>query len=65
MGWCVCVCIYIYIYYTNTHTLASGHNVRVFTNDLGDQDSIAGCVMPKTQKMVLDVSLLNTQDYKV
>ena len=30
-----------------------------------DQGSIPGCVIPKTQKMVLDVTLLNTQYYKV
>ena len=39
--------------------------VRVFANGLGDLDSIPGRVMPKTQKMVLDASLLNTQRYKV
>ena len=33
---------------------------RVFTNGLGDQGSIPGRVIPKTQKMVLDASLLNT-----
>ena len=27
--------------------------------------SIPSCVIPKTQKMVLDTSLLNTQHYKV
>ena len=31
----------------------------------GDQDSIPGRVIPKTQKMVLDTALLNTQHYKV
>ena len=34
--------------------------VRVFANGLGDLGSI-----PKTQKMVLDATLLNTQHYKV
>ena len=38
---------------------------RVFTNGLRDQDSIPGQVIPKTQKMILDPFLLNTQDYKV
>ena len=38
---------------------------RVFTNSPGDQGSIPGCVILKTQKMVLDASLLNTQNYKV
>ena len=39
--------------------------VRVFTNDPGDLCSISGRVIPKTQKMVLDVSLLNAQRFKV
>ena len=38
---------------------------RVFTNGLGDRDSIPGRVIPKTQKMELDTALLNTQHYKV
>ena len=38
---------------------------RVFTNCLGDQGSIPRRVIPKTQKMVLDATLLNTQHYKV
>ena len=38
---------------------------RVFTNGLVDQGSIPGRVIPKTQKMVLDAVLLNTQHYKV
>ena len=37
----------------------------VFTNGLGDRYSISGQVIPKTQKIVLDTSLLNTQHYKV
>ena len=44
--------MYLYIY-------------QVFANGPGDRDSIAGRVIPKTQKMVLDASLLNTQYYKV
>ena len=39
--------------------------VRVFANGPGDLGSILGRVIPKTQKMVLDASLLNTQHYKV
>ena len=39
--------------------------VRVFDNGLGDLGSIPARVIPKTQKMVLDASLLNTQHYKV
>ena len=38
---------------------------RVFANGLGDQCSIPGRVIPKTLKMVLVTSLLNTQQYKV
>ena len=40
-----------------------GMMVRVFAN--GPGDSIPGRVIPNTQKMVLDASLLNTQHYKV
>ena len=38
---------------------------RVFANGPGDQGSIPGRIIPKTQKMVLDAALLNTQHYKV
>ena len=38
---------------------------RVFTNCPEDLGSIPGHVIPKTFKMVLDTSLLNTQQYKV
>ena len=38
---------------------------RVFANGPGDLGSIAGRVIPKSLKMVLDTSLLNTQQYKV
>ena len=37
----------------------------VFANGPGDRGSIPGQVKPKTLKMVLDTSLLNTQHYKV
>ena len=37
----------------------------MFTNDPGSQDSIPGQVIPKTQKMVPDAFLLNTQHYNV
>ena len=43
---------YIYIY---------GMKVRVFANGPGDWVSTPGRVIPKTQKIVLDASLLNTQ----
>ena len=42
-----------------------GLGVRVFANGPGDLGSIPGRVIPKTQKMVLDASLLNTQHYMV
>ena len=38
---------------------------RVFANGLGDWSSILGQVIPKTQKIVLDAVLLNTQYYKI
>ena len=37
----------------------------MFATGPGDLRSILGCVTPKTIKMVLDTSLLNTQQYKV
>ena len=39
--------------------------VRVYANGPEDWDSIPGWVIPKTQEMVHDASLLNTQHYKV
>ena len=38
---------------------------RVFANGPEDRGSLPGRVIPKTLKMVLDTSLLNTQQYKV
>ena len=38
---------------------------RVYANGPGDRGSIPGRVIPKTQKMVLDATLLNTQYYEV
>ena len=38
---------------------------RVFAKGMGVCGSITGRVIPKTQKMVLDAALLNTQYYKV
>ena len=49
------IIIYIYI------SLMS----RVFANNPGDRGSIPGRVIPKTQKIVLDATLLNTQHHKV
>ena len=39
--------------------------VRVFANGLEDRGSIPGWVKLKTLKIELDVSLFNTQHYKV
>ena len=39
--------------------------VRVFANGPGNQGSIPGRVIPKTQKMVINADLLNTQHYKM
>ena len=38
---------------------------RVLASSLGDQGSIPGRVIPKTQKTVLDVALFSTQHFKV
>ena len=55
-------CIYIYIY---IYICMIGLMSRVFANGPGDLGSIPGPVIPKTLKIVLDTSLLNTQYYKV
>ena len=39
--------------------------VRVFANGPGNLGLVPGRVIPKTQKMVLDTSLLKTRHYKV
>ena len=39
--------------------------MKVSANDLSDWGSIPGRVCPKIKKMELDISLLNTQHYKV
>ena len=58
--WMTLVYIYIYIY-----IYIIGPAVRVFANGPGDLGSIPGRVIPKTLKMELDTTLLNTQHYKV
>ena len=45
--------------------LVTGRVGRVFAKGPEDLGSIPRCVIPKTLKMVLDISLLNTQRYKV
>ena len=59
---CICVCD---ILENCPSFLLIGLVGRVFANGPGDLDSILGCVIPKTLKMVLHTSLLNTQQYKV
>ena len=54
------IILYIYIYICSI-----GIMVRVFANGPVDLGSIPGRGMLKTQKMVLDATLLNTQHYKV
>ena len=39
--------------------------VRVFANGPEDLGSIPGRVIPKTLKMVIDTTLLDTQQYKI
>ena len=55
------------IIYNNSNNNTTVYSLlnRVFANGLGDLGSIPGQVIPKTQKMVLDSILLNTQHYKV
>ena len=48
-----------------TFQFTSGLMSRAFANGQKDQGSIPGQVIPKTQKIVLDATLLNTQHYKV
>ena len=55
--------ISLHFFFPSSMSISLG--VRVFANGPGDLGSIPGRVIPKTQKMVLDASLLNTQHYKV
>ena len=57
--------IYIYVYIYVYLYIYIGPAVRVFANGTGDLGSIPGRVIPKTLKMELDTTLLNTQHYKV
>ena len=47
------------------HFIIALNESRVFANGLGEQGSIPGRVITKTQKMVLDATMLNTQHNKV
>ena len=59
--------VYTYIYATPIilYTSSLPELVECSPNGLGDLGSIPGCVIPKFLKMVLDTSLLNSQQYKV
>ena len=59
---CVCVCVCVWVCVCNWHICLVG---RVFSTGPGDLGLIEGRVIPKTLKMVLDTTLLNTQQYKV
>ena len=59
------MCYQIEIFSKDFSKFEFGVAVRLFANGPGDLGSISGRVIPKTQKMVLDASLLNTQHYKV
>ena len=62
----VCMCVYVYLTLP-LWTACSRRSVvsKVFANDPGILSSIPGRVIPKTLKMVLDTSLINTHQYKV
>ena len=57
--------MYIYLILLPSSYRLIGLVGRVFTTGPGDLRSIPGRIIPKTLKMVLDASLLNTQQYKV
>ena len=50
---------------TILHAINFARTYKMFTHGPGDLGSIPGRVIPKTQKMVLDAALPNTQKYKV
>ena len=60
-----CSTIYHTQKYTEVFIKPIGLVGRVFANGPGDLGLIPGRVIPKTLKMVLDTSLLSTQQYKV
>ena len=63
--------IFIYTHtHTHTHSYVYLYRViglisKVFANGPGDRGPIPDRVIPKTQKIVADAALLNTQQYKV
>ena len=74
---CVCVCVFIQPLHNeqivtqdqfltaDIYSSTTGLVGRVFTHGLGHRGSSPGRVKLKTQKMLLDTSLLNTKLYKV
>ena len=54
-----------FIEYIGSKNIDITTKYEVFANGPGDLGSIPGRAIPKTLKMVLDTSLLNTQQYKV
>ena len=58
------ICIFFILFFFFIKRLI-GLVGKVFANGPRDLGSIPGRVIPKTLKMVLDNSLLNTQHYKV
>ena len=59
------LCVYTSAYKNKFMSSNIGLMSIVFANGPGDWGSIPGRVIPKTQKMLLDSALLNTQHYKV
>ena len=59
------ICAYMYTH-KHTHIYIPGHWLmsRVFSSGPGDRGSIQGRVIPKTQNMVFEAALLNTEYYK-
>ena len=57
--------IYLLMCNYNHNNRVISLNSSVFANGPGDQGPIPGRVIPKTQKIVPDSALLNTQHYKV
>ena len=76
---CVCVCVCITVTWSSIEKQRKGYVLpflrkvtsespritEAFANGPGDLGSIPGRVIPKTQKMVPDASLLNIQHYKI
>ena len=57
--------VYVYIPFFQHMYRTIGLMSRVVANGPGDQGSIPGQVILKTQKMVLDAALFSTQHYKL